>query len=609
MTPNELQNNAAALMMLYSDAEQIMLEKVARRLARGIDQRGWAEKKLEEIQLMRDTMVEELSRLERDSKNMRDGYIVTAYGGVVKDFEFENRQYLTKTGITPEARMNAINRLIQEQDVRFNTLNSAILRDTQDEYRSIIGKVVAMQATGVITTQEALRKALNDFADRGITGFTDKAGRKWEMDSYAEMAIRTGMMNARVEAYKDEMKAHDEHLVIISDHQDTCPLCAEYERAILSVDGQDLDDPECDGLLDDAVAGGLFHPNCGHSMTVYVKGLTDKSSGKSRQGYTKEQDEQGYKDRQLQRSLERHVRFWKRREAVAKGDGDAHGERECRNRVEIYHAKLRSLINKTGLPRKYGREGGRVTLSDAAKKLPRTVPQIALEKNARGVNLHNVVDGKDISATWTRRADKFQFEIQDVINAQGFDGLPRIVSKEEFDKAVKAANDGNGFIAQRTYSAPTQEILDEYRNQLYKGEWYVDCSTGGAQYGQGMYCAADYNGVLTDGIKAEMQHYQSQYIRAQATLSYIETLTLDKSAKFITYENAYRLATEWKKEYGKKLILAGDPNDMLASVINMDVGAIVAMHGYDAINAVGHGQSGSYTVILNRTKVIILKED
>lgn len=39
-----------------------------------------------------------------------------------------------------------------------------------------------------------------------------------------------------------------------------------------------------------------------------------------------------------------------------------------------------------------------------------------------------------------------------------------------------------------------------------------------------------------------------------------------------------------------------------------DIGSLAAALGYDAINAEGHGQSGSYTVILNRTKLIILGE-
>lgn len=42
--------------------------------------------------------------------------------------------------------------------------------------------------------------------------------------------------------------------------------------------------------------------------------------------------------------------------------------------------------------------------------------------------------------------------------------------------------------------------------------------------------------------------------------------------------------------------------------IPVDHGVLAAMLGYDAINAVGHGQSNSYTVVLNRTKVIISED-
>ena len=43
-------------------------------------------------------------------------------------------------------------------------------------------------------------------------------------------------------------------------------------------------------------------------------------------------------------------------------------------------------------------------------------------------------------------------------------------------------------------------------------------------------------------------------------------------------------------------------------VKNMDTGSYAALKGYDAIKAEGQGESGSYTVILNRTKVILRKE-
>ena len=77
-----------------------------------------------------------------------------------------------------------------------------------------------------------------------------------------------------------------------------------------------------------------------------------------------------------------------------------------------------------------------------------------MEQSETKGSTFTIAEGHDISRTWQRRPDQFDFEIEDVINAQGFDGLPRVVSQVEFDEAVKAANNGNGFIAQRTYSAP-----------------------------------------------------------------------------------------------------------------------------------------------------------
>ena len=286
-----------------------------------------------------------------------------------------------------------------------------------------------------------------------------------------------------------------------------------------------------------------------------------------------------------------------------------------------------------------------------------------------------VVNSRDISHTWNRRPDQFDFAIEDIINAQGFDGLPRVVSAEEFDRAVQEANDGNGFIAQRTYSAPNQETLDAYRDQLYNGKWYVDCSNGGASYGMGMYCAADYTGTLSEGIKNEMDGYRdlsASRVSSKDAKSYVETMTLDPSAKIITYREIndimsgnlsidyrndaindivyakgytkdeatfirYNLNTggiSWKEVSAAADNLSEEQMDKLMNDVaeigekatkawneerekriataseyqhkyNNDVGSLAAALGYDAINAEGVGQSGSYTVILNRTKVII----
>ena len=297
--------------------------------------------------------------------------------------------------------------------------------------------------------------------------------------------------------------------------------------------------------------------------------------------------------------------------------------------------------------------------STAGKRAVNTVKESAAKKVVKPK--HAIVNGKDVSESFVRRKDKFKFEIEDIIDAQGFSGKPRVVPAKEFDDFVKESK----FVAQRTYSAESKEILDEYRRMLYDGKWYVDCGTGGAQYGQGMYCAADYTGKLSKGILEEMKHYQELGVERGAAKHYTETLTLDKTAKIIKYtdikeeydiylEKAYKnalnsvlegssniLQTLLELEYKRKQVDFYEKaryDDSIKSYKKMlkqlrpqehkklnaykkqvdkkfeessiqNIGSYAAARGYDAINAVGHGESGSYTVVLNRTKLIIKEQE
>ena len=311
--------------------------------------------------------------------------------------------------------------------------------------------------------------------------------------------------------------------------------------------------------------------------------------------------------------------------------------------------------------------------SAAKERAKEKAAKSASQSSSKSGGSHPVAEGKNIAASYTGNGD-----IKSVIRAQGFDGLPKCVGRKEFDKAVEAST----FIAQRTYAATSQEVLDAYHEQLCNGEWYVECSEGGAQYGQGMYCAADYTGKLSEGIRSEMTHYAKLGSYQGKPYVKTETLTLDPSAKIVRFQDvddAYsgqvtderagqfirdyaepklkrigekygeqaEIAARWKfggSESGISWITAGEAaqsigEKMTAKIIEeadsmrnsaysalndyrkrvrqeseeirkkyADVGAYAAVLGYDAINADGHGASGSYTVILNRTKTIILDE-
>lgn len=235
------------------------------------------------------------------------------------------------------------------------------------------------------------------------------------------------------------------------------------------------------------------------------------------------------------------------------------------------------------------------------EEVPDQVPDQVLEET-------NVVQGKDLSDTWQRRLDKFDFEIDDVIDAQGFNGLPQVVSADKFDKAVQES----GFIAQRTYSAPDQETLDAYRDQLYNGKWYVDCSVGESHYGQGMYCTGTNGNSVNDSIRNTMSKYierNSERITDYGDLkidvkSAIETFTVTPNAKFINYDDLREL----KEKEITKLSSSGN-YDKMNEIFNMDNGSYATMKGYDGITGVYNfvSKDNDDVIILNRTKVIFKK--
>ena len=250
---------------------------------------------------------------------------------------------------------------------------------------------------------------------------------------------------------------------------------------------------------------------------------------------------------------------------------------------------------------------------------------------------HIVVEGKNVAGKWERRPEQFKYEIDDIIDYQGFNGLPRLVNAKDFKKLVEEDH----FIAKRVYAASSKEELNSYMQQLRSGEWYINCSVGGAQYGQGMYCAADYTkGSLVSAIDKEMAHYTNLGVNRGKKFAKVEQITLDKSAKIFNLpEKCNRITTiqyvaaEYinqnpemyginpryinefknlsKKEQDKNTKIYISAWKALCDEIfhrKRDPGAVLAELGYDAINARGHGVSGSYTVILNRTKLILLDE-
>lgn len=361
---------AERMLRVYSDAEMDMTKRIAEHALDGSTDMQWSRRKLSEVRKVNKELRNTVQKLTKDRKTLEKEIVSKAYNGGVRAFKTDAEKFTDAVNIThvsPNAQKVA--RILNDLDETMDAADRTILRQANDVYADIIGEVSARVATGSTTVKEAVVDELNRFADAGITSFVDKAGRNWEMATYAEMATLTAIERATVEGYTDTMKEYGFDLAMISNHAGACPLCVAWEGVVVSISGESKEYPS----LEQAESEGLFHPRCLHFISTYYEGISHGAALKHPRPV--EQPSKAYSTRQKQRGYERQVRKWTRRMSVASSPED---ERKCFAYIQMYRGRIIELIKNYNdstprdydwLPRKRDREGATVFLSDAAGKL------------------------------------------------------------------------------------------------------------------------------------------------------------------------------------------------------------------------------------------------
>ncbi|MFD9789635.1 phage minor capsid protein [Streptomyces sp. NPDC059070] len=345
---------SAGVAALYADVEQRLLGIVARQLADGYDAPGWVTAKLANVQALRrgaQGVVDALgTAMQLDVFDaVAEAYNVGRQAGLAELGALHDNDLLRIAETTPNTR--AVDRLAAETVELVTQTHRGILRGVEDGYRQVIAEVAATPLLGVDARRQATQRAMERFADRGLRTFVDKGGRAWQMTSYAEMATRTAVGRAAVEGHGDRLRAAGLGLVIVSNAPHECPLCKPFEGKVLSLDGPDgartveAEHATADGELvrvdilgsvDEARQRGFQHPNCRHSLSAYLPGITQAPVEHS-------EDPDGYEASQRQRAIERGIRKWKNRAAASP---TPQGKRAAEARVRQWQAKQREHLRQ-----------------------------------------------------------------------------------------------------------------------------------------------------------------------------------------------------------------------------------------------------------------------
>jgi hypothetical protein len=179
-------------------------------------------------------------------KNLKDG----------KNFQF--RKYFTNRSLFESAesyflkhsKSEEAREIIKDYKKRINNMTKTAV----DDYNVYLKKIKSAKEA---KNDELLQKLLNDYANRGIKGFTAKNGAKWNIETYSTMlTVHTNNKLVRLKE-TEKIKALGGKKVKISNHNTICDLCKPYEGKILTF-----------AQLDEAINNGLYHPNCKHFHTM-----------------------------------------------------------------------------------------------------------------------------------------------------------------------------------------------------------------------------------------------------------------------------------------------------------------------------------------------------
>lgn len=236
-----------------------------------------------------------------------------------------------------------LNALIDVTTDDFKQANKAIYRQVDDMYRQTIYNAEFQMSSGAISLGKAIDLATKDFLEKGINCIVYKNGRRVNVATYAEMALRTASQRATFLGEGSKRDEYGTYLIIVSVHANACELCLPWQGEILIDDVFSHPNKEYVAknkqykLLSVAIKAGLLHPNCRHTLINYIEGVTRKIS--------KVADEKvlsNYYLEQHQRRLENKIRILKR---MVKGTVDPDDKKKYSFKLREAQKEMRNFLN------------------------------------------------------------------------------------------------------------------------------------------------------------------------------------------------------------------------------------------------------------------------
>ena len=241
--------HVAALVALYSAAMKRLDRLIAGAVSRGaVGTATYYENQKAQVAKI-------LDQLAARSRPLEEAAIRASYRGSVSAVDASINRSKAFSGVHTAAE----GVLAANLAARLRHSREFVGRRVDDVFRQAALEEVGI-SVGAGTGQRELKADLIARLRReGKTGFVDRRGREWSLDTYAAMVARTTTREASSVGIRNRLIDHGFDLARVSEHRESCPICIPYQGNTYSLTGA----TEGYEMLEVLPP---FHPNCRHVL-------------------------------------------------------------------------------------------------------------------------------------------------------------------------------------------------------------------------------------------------------------------------------------------------------------------------------------------------------
>ncbi|USI66429.1 phage minor capsid protein [Lactococcus petauri] len=368
VTPHQIDLWSGNMAHLYQSLEGEILRLVIQRLNKGSDNiADWQLQKLRELHLFNSETAKLIAEVSGVSeKEVRKMFNNLGHSTI------EDIDKLVASGLHLKPLPNNIDEVLRAYynqawgDLN-NYVNQTLLSTNYGYgsalsklYTDIINKTVAAFNTGLFTFEEALERAVRQWAQQGIKStFIDKGGHTWSIERYVRTVLKSTMGNTYNELRTSRMSEYGVNTVVVTSHMGSRLACSLIQGHVVDLRKNIPINSEYKSIYDPywkadyGEAGGHRGVNCRHAWIPFIPGVNTNNQPI----FSKAENDKVAALQKRQRELERRIVKFKKNKMVSEAMGNKLGAQSWQNSITATQAAIRKLVNSNEyLSRNYKRE-------------------------------------------------------------------------------------------------------------------------------------------------------------------------------------------------------------------------------------------------------------